>query len=125
MSDPSTYYPAILTKDSTFTQRDLLLLKAKKEAESAGFDLEDSLDVCVQRHDTMAFSKALHQFSTTQRECLRLRMEKPGKRLGDFYTHKFYYKTKTGKEEYQEVCLRVYDSALVVKTLNGYNLGLL
>lgn len=125
MSDPSTYHPAKLTKDSAFTRRDLLLFKAKNDVEEAKLNTEDSINAAVGRHDTIAVNRAITHFVTLQRQLVQLRLQKPGKRLGDFYTHTFYYKTKEGKEEYQEVFLRVYDSALVVKTLNGYNLELL
>lgn len=125
MSDPSTYYPVKLTKDSAFTHRDLLLMDAKTDAENAGFDMEDSLDTAVARRDSAALNRSIARYAAFQRRVMRLRLQSPGKRLGYFYTHKFYYDDKRGKEEYQEVCLRVYDSALVVKTLNGYNLGLL
>jgi hypothetical protein len=124
-SDPSTYRPIKLTKDSAFTQRDLLLLTAKTEAEDAESDMEDSTNLATAKRDTMILYRATQHYAAAQRKLLQLQMQKPGKRIGDFYTHTFYYKTRKGEEEYQEVNLRVYDSALVVKTLNGYGLELL
>lgn len=125
MSDPSTYYPVKLTRDSAFTRHDLLLMDAKTDAQIAGFVMDDSLDAAVSRRDSAAFNQSLARYAALRRRVMQLRLQSPGKKLGYFYTHKFYYDDKKGKEEYQEVCLRVYDSALVVKTLKGYNLGLL
>jgi len=125
MSDPSTYKPIKLSKDSAFTERDLSLIASKRELDEAGFYMEEGIDALSKTHDTIAYNQALGRYIKASKWHARVCLQKSGKRLGDFYTHEFYYKTKAGNEERQEVFLRVYDSLNEVTTKNGYGLSLL
>ena len=87
--------------------------------------MEEEIDAVSKTHDTLAYKQALERYIRANKWHLRVCLQKPGKRLGDFYTHEFYYKTKAGNDERQEIFLRVYDSLNEVTTKNGYRLSLL
>ncbi|MGI4863637.1 MAG: hypothetical protein ACRYFZ_06905 [Janthinobacterium lividum] len=115
LRDSASYAPTSIARGIAFTKRDAQVEAFEPIREAAEDNLPDELDKALSQRDTIAYLHTLDRLAATEKQYMRLYCRPSGKPVGRYYTHRFSYKDKGGKDKHSTTTFQVYDSLTLVR----------